>query len=77
MSNEFGKYGQKPDADCNMACRLEDDLICGGGWRNSIWAVTEFNPEEKRIADAKEVNDSVKGIIADIDEARINVMVAH
>lgn len=49
MSNEFGKYGQANDSDCNMACRLEADLICGGGWRNSIWAVNEFDPEEKRI----------------------------
>jgi len=77
MSNAFGRYGQVDDSECNMPCKLETDLTCGGGWRNSVWSVTEYNPEERRITQAKEVNDSVKGIIADIDEARQNVMVAH
>lgn len=77
MSNDFGKYGKVDDSECNMACKLEADLTCGGSWRNSIWSLTPFNPEERRIEQAKEVNDSVKGIIADIDEARKNVMVAH
>jgi len=77
MSNNFGRYGQVDDSECNMACKREPNLTCGGGWRNSVWSVVEFNPEEQRIKDAKEVNDSVKGIIADIDEARGNVMVAH
>jgi len=70
MANTFGRYGQVDDAQCNMSCKLETDLTCGGSWRNSIWSVVEFNPEERRISDAKDVNESVLGIIADIDEAR-------
>lgn len=77
MSNNFGRYGQVDDSECSMNCKLETNIKCGGGWRNSVWSVTEYNPEERRIKEAKEVNDSVKGIIADIDEARQNVMVAH
>lgn len=49
MSNDFGRYGQVDDSECNMACKLETNLTCGGGWRNSVWSVTEFNPEERRI----------------------------
>jgi hypothetical protein len=60
-----------------MKCRLESDLICGGGWRNSVWTIKQYNPEEKRITEAKEVNESVKGIIGDINKARYNAMHAY
>jgi chemotaxis protein histidine kinase CheA len=77
MSNTFGRYGQTPDTDCKMKCRLENNLICGGGWRNSVWSVKQYIPEERRITEIKEVNESVKGIIGDINKARNNVMHAH
>jgi len=77
MSNKYGKYGQVPDSQCNMACKLEKTLTCGGGWRNSVWSVTEYNPEQRRIKEAKEVNDSDNGIIKDINLARKNTMDAH
>jgi len=77
MSNTFGKYGQVNDKECKMPCALEKDLICGGGWRNSVWSVTAFDPMEARIKEAKEVNESVKGIIQDINKARGHTMVAH
>lgn len=63
MSNSYGKYGNVDDKECKMKCALEKDLICGGGWRNSVWSVEAFDPLEARIKEAKEVNESVKGII--------------
>lgn len=70
MGNEFGKYGQKPEKDCKMKCKLETDLICGGGWRNSIFELVPFTPQKRNEKEAKELNDSIKSIIKDIDDAR-------
>ena len=70
MANKFGNYGQVDDSQCNMNCNLEPELKCGGGWRNSVYSVKEFNPEEKRVTQAKQINDSFKSIIKDIDNAR-------
>jgi len=70
MGNEFGKYGQKPEKDCKMKCNLENDLICGGSWRNSIFELVPFTPQERNEKEAKELNDSIKSIIKDIDDAR-------
>lgn len=70
MSNDFGKYGQVPDSQCNMKCHLEPDLKCGGGWRNSVFKVTEFIPQADKVRQAKELNDSVMSIVKDIDIAR-------
>jgi len=77
MSNAFGKYGQVDDSECKMKCALEPNLICGGGWRNSVWSVEQYDPQEARIKEAKEVNEGVKGIIKDINEARKHTMTAH
>jgi hypothetical protein len=31
--NTFGKYGKKPDSECNMPCREDNKRKCGGSWR--------------------------------------------
>ena len=36
-SNEVGKYGDRPDKECNMECNKETGMHCGGSWRNSVW----------------------------------------
>lgn len=36
-SNEVGKYGDRPDKECNMECNKEPGMKCGGSWRNSVW----------------------------------------
>lgn len=77
MGNKFGRFGQYPDTACTMKCHLEKNVICGGSWRNSVYSVGAYDPETKRANTAKEVSESVKGIISDIDEARGNVRVAH
>ncbi|CAH1798945.1 unnamed protein product, partial [Owenia fusiformis] len=35
--NEYGRYGLRPDSECNMACAGNNTLKCGAGWRNSIY----------------------------------------
>lgn len=35
--NKVGKYGARPDKECNMDCAKEKGMKCGGGWRNSVW----------------------------------------
>ena len=35
--NEVGKYGDRPDKECNMDCSKEPGMKCGGNWRNSEW----------------------------------------
>merc|ERR1711934_430662 len=57
-ANKFGAYGQVDDAECNMDCKLEPDMRpkCGGGWRNSVFSIEQFTPEEKKINEAKEIN---------------------
>lgn len=77
MSNAFGKYGQVDDSECKMKCAREQNLICGGGWRNSVWSVEQYDPQEARVKEAKEVAEGVKGIIKDINDARRHTMTAH
>ena len=48
--NEMGKYGKRPDSECNMPCRNDKSRNCGAGWRNSVFrletrAVKEFSWE--------------------------------
>jgi len=37
--NRFGKYGKRPDSECNQKCRNDKGRICGAGWRNSVFKV--------------------------------------
>ena len=37
--NEFGQYGWAPESDCNMTCIQQEDTMCGGVFRNSIYRV--------------------------------------
>jgi len=77
MGHKFGRYGQKPDTDCKMKCRIEKDKICGAGWRNSIFAVNSYDPKVRLAKMAKETTDSINGIIKDINDARGNAFVAR
>jgi hypothetical protein len=35
--NTVGKYGDRPDKECNKECSKEKGMKCGDGWRNSVW----------------------------------------
>ena len=39
----MGKYGKKPDPECNTTCNADKSRKCGGSWRNSVFkmVVTE------------------------------------
>ena len=38
--NEYGTWGQAPDADCDAECVDDSNGMnkCGGGWRNNVYA---------------------------------------
>jgi len=33
----MGKYGKRPDSECNMKCKYDNSRMCGAGWRNNIF----------------------------------------
>jgi hypothetical protein len=35
----YGKYGKRPDSECNMTCKKDPSRKCGAGWRNSIYKI--------------------------------------
>ena len=35
--NSYGKYGEVPQTECNLACQSDDSETCGGQWRNSVY----------------------------------------
>lgn len=42
----FGKYEKKNDLECNMICTEDTDLMCGAGWRNSVYFLTRYEGDE-------------------------------
>jgi hypothetical protein len=38
----FGKYGKKPDSECNMKCKKDKGRLCGAGWRNSVFRLDQI-----------------------------------
>jgi hypothetical protein len=51
--NEFGKYGQKANKECNMDCKKDKGRKCGAGWRNSVFnldGVARPEPVEAGLA---------------------------
>jgi len=47
--NSFGKYGKRPDSECNMKCRKDNSRTCGAGWRNEVFRLKEL-PKPKPVA---------------------------
>ncbi|XP_074661421.1 plasminogen-like [Tubulanus polymorphus] len=40
--NRVGKYGQRPDSECNVNCPGNAHEKCGGFWRNSVYATSDI-----------------------------------
>jgi len=40
--NSYGSEGSAPASDCNMACSGNSSEICGGGYRNSVYATSDI-----------------------------------
>ena len=36
--NSFGKHGSGLESECNRKCKTSESEICGGSWRNSVYA---------------------------------------
>ena len=34
-------YTKKPDSDCNSPCKQDTSVMCGSGWRNSVYKVLD------------------------------------
>lgn len=47
--NSFGKYGKRPDSECNMKCKKDNSRTCGAGWRNEVFRLKEL-PKPKPVA---------------------------
>jgi len=37
VGSSVGKYGKRPDKECNMPCKKDTSRTCGAGWRNSVF----------------------------------------
>ena len=35
--NAYDMYGEAPESECNAPCDGNTDVMCGGGWRNSVY----------------------------------------
>ncbi|XP_014674527.1 PREDICTED: uncharacterized protein LOC106814696 [Priapulus caudatus] len=38
---EYGRFGRRPDSDCNMACEGDATVMCGASSINSVYRVYE------------------------------------
>jgi hypothetical protein len=38
---QFGRYGKRPDAECNTRCQRNKKFVCGGPWRNSVYRTAD------------------------------------
>ena len=46
-------YTKKPDSECNKPCKKDKKVMCGGGWRNSV-----YTNNYSYAADIKEIQES-------------------
>ncbi len=37
--DSYGKYGKASESDCSIPCAANATQICGGEWRNSVYAI--------------------------------------
>jgi hypothetical protein len=46
--NNVGTYGERPDDQCDMLCTRDSSRVCGGNWRNSVFAMPVHGHEAWR-----------------------------
>jgi hypothetical protein len=44
--NSYGKYGKRPDSECNMKCKKDNSRFCGGSWRNNVFKLVKIAKKE-------------------------------
>jgi hypothetical protein len=64
-SNKVGRYGDRPDKECNKECNTEKGMMCGGGWRNSVWFTGGVSYE-------KSINHCISASGKDLQQTRYN-----
>lgn len=51
--NKFGRYGRRPQRECNKRCRHDRGRMCGGTWRNSVFALKKTYKPIRSYADVE------------------------
>jgi hypothetical protein len=49
----MGKYGKRPDSECNMRCKGDNKRMCGGSWRNNVFKLVVTEKTYKSIVGEK------------------------
>jgi hypothetical protein len=47
--NTVGRYGKRPDSECNMRCKHDKNRYCGSSWRNNVFKLKIVAREYKSI----------------------------
>ena len=61
VGNSMGKYGKRPDSECNMKCRHDSSRICGAGWRNSIFNLDGVKKTKVTVTTTSTVYTAIYG----------------
>lgn len=59
VGQKVGKYGKRPDKECNMPCKKDKDRTCGAGWRNSVFEL-KLLPQKKDTSQYHNVDGNVR-----------------
>ena len=67
--NDFGKYGEAPQSECDKDCRDGSGNKCGGGWRQNIFlssSTSPTTPVSAKLSEGDEyVNDDDYEVLRD------------
>ncbi|PAA61330.1 hypothetical protein BOX15_Mlig006903g1 [Macrostomum lignano] len=66
--NSYGKYGARPDSECNMHCNGDRSSLCGGPWRNNVYA-TGLKATVSISATGKPIRDSIAAKVRSMSAA--------
>ena len=61
----MGRYGVKPDAECNTPCHADKSRKCGGSWRNSVFSLEAVKKPEVIVKYDALFGESVSGCYKD------------
>jgi hypothetical protein len=67
VGNAVGKYGKRPDKECNMPCKKDTSRTCGAGWRNSVF---ELKIVPKKEAPKKEFHNIDGNVRQEVTQER-------
>jgi hypothetical protein len=47
--NSYGKHGKRPDSECNMKCKYDNNRMCGAGWRSNVFKLVKVERKYQSI----------------------------